>query len=131
MMFGVPQFIDIEDKIVGPLTGKQLLWLFIMGAILLIAWMSLTFAAFIAVGVPIVLIFVALAFYRPYNQPLIKFVFSGTYFFFRPKTYTWNRLGNKIKKRVKIKTSKKNVQQKKKTIKREDLKNLANMLDKK
>jgi len=27
MLFNVPQFIDIEDKIVGPLTAKQLGWL--------------------------------------------------------------------------------------------------------
>ena len=38
MLFNVPQYIDVEDKIVGPLTGKQLLWMIGMGIMLLVLW---------------------------------------------------------------------------------------------
>jgi hypothetical protein len=38
MLFNVPQFIDVEDKIAGPLTVKQVLWLIGMGAVLFIVW---------------------------------------------------------------------------------------------
>ncbi len=91
MLFNVPQYIDIEDKIAGPLTAKQLLWMFGMGAVLLVLWGILDKSVFFAAAIPVILIFAALAFYRPYNQPLIKFIFSGILFIFRPKVYIWKR----------------------------------------
>ncbi len=116
MLFNVPQFTDIEDKIVGPFTAKQLGWLAVGGAILLILFHTLTMGTSIVVGIFIVAIFGALAFYRPYNQPLIKFIMSGIYFFFHPKMYVWKRNYAKIetvpkqminKKTNSIKTKKK------------------------
>lgn len=91
MLFNVPQFIDVEDKIVGPFTGRQLLWMFGLGAVLLVLWNILEKTPFFISAVIISLIFVALAFYRPYNQPLITFIASAILFLFRPKTYFWER----------------------------------------
>ena len=91
MLFNVPQYIEIEDKIAGPLTAKQLLWMFGMGAVLLILWGILETGAFIITAIPVALIFCALAFYKPHGQPLIKFILWGISFAFRPKTYTWKR----------------------------------------
>jgi len=96
MQFNVPQFIDIEDKIVGPLTAKQLGWLAAGGAILLIMFTQLDTSAFV------LSVFIvggstgALAFYRPYNQPLIKFIFSSITYVFRPKMYIWRRISRGI-----------------------------------
>jgi hypothetical protein len=95
MIFNIPQFIDKEDKIVGPLTAKQLGWLFGAGSILLVLWNVLDASAFYLSAAPIILIASALAFYRPYNQPLIKFIFSTLLFLFREKTYIWKRLPEK------------------------------------
>ena len=91
MLFGVPQYIDIEDKIAGPLTGKQLLWMFGMGAVLLILWNSLEAGAFYAAALPVAGLFCALAFYKPYGQPMIKFLIYSVLFLFRPKVYVWRR----------------------------------------
>jgi hypothetical protein len=91
MMFNVPQFVDIEDKVAGPLTWKQLLWMIAMGVLLLVMWNTLTFGTFIGWAIPIIIIFVAFAFYRPYNQPLTKMVYHGILYFFNPKVYTWKR----------------------------------------
>ncbi len=98
MLFNVPQFVNIEDKIVGPFTAKQLGWLVVGGVILLILFKTLTTGTFIVTGIFVVGIFGALAFYRPYNQSLIKFIMSGIYFFFHPKMYVWKRNYAKIKK---------------------------------
>ena len=38
MLINVPQYIDVEDKVAGPLTLKQLGWMLAMGIILLILW---------------------------------------------------------------------------------------------
>ena len=98
MLFNVPQYIEIEDRIAGPLTAKQLLWMFGMGAVLLILWGILETGAFIISAIPVALIFCALALYKPHGQPLIKFIFWGISFFFQPKIYTWRRSYEKKKK---------------------------------
>ena len=51
MQFNIPQFIDKEDKIVGPLTAKQLGWMFGGGAILLVLWNLLDMTAFILAAI--------------------------------------------------------------------------------
>ncbi len=83
MMFSVPQFIDIEDKIAGPLTWRQLLWLIGMGAVILVV-----FSLF---DTTVVLIFVALAFYKPGGFPMTAFIGNAFFFFFRPKIAVWER----------------------------------------
>lgn len=92
MLFNVPQFTDIEDKVVGPFTAKQMGWLALGGIALFLSWSVLDIQAFFIAAVIIVLFFGALAFYRPYNQPFIQFIFSGVSFFFRPKMYVWRRV---------------------------------------
>lgn len=91
MLFNTPQYIDIEDKVAGPLTAKQLMWMFGMGAALLLVWGIFDQTTFIISAVPIVAFFCAFAFYKPQGQPLIKFIIWGAIFSFRPKSYVWKR----------------------------------------
>lgn len=90
-MFSVPQFIDVEDKIAGPLTWRQLLWMIGMGITLLVIYNTIGTVGFLIVAVPIILLFCALAFYRPQGQPLIVFLYHGITYFFRPKVAVWER----------------------------------------
>jgi hypothetical protein len=99
MLFSVPQYIDVEDKVAGPLTARQLLWMIGMGAVLLVLWNIFDRAAFFIASVPVVLVFVAFAFYRPYNQPLIVFVRNAVLFMVRPKVYVWNRSSAPVSRR--------------------------------
>lgn len=91
MLFNVPQFIDIEDRIVGPLTAKQLGWLALGGVVLLVLYNLLDTSAFAIACIIVGLIFGALAFYRPYNVSLISFIGSSVSFVFRPRVYIWKR----------------------------------------
>jgi hypothetical protein len=100
MIFNVPQFIDIEDKIVGPLTAKQLGWLAAGAVVLLVLYSLLDKSAFAISAVLVAVIFGAFAFYKPYNQPLIKFIISSILFVFRPKMYIWHRTPEKIQKDI-------------------------------
>ncbi|MFA6183887.1 MAG: PrgI family protein [Parcubacteria group bacterium] len=94
MHYNVPQFIDIEDQIVGPLTAKQLLWLFGLAAVLFLMWIFIgSRLNFFLAASPVSLLFLGLAFYRPYGQPLSKFIGSMFLFFVRPKVYMWERNG--------------------------------------
>jgi hypothetical protein len=91
MMFNVPQFIDVEDKIAGPLTWRQLLWMIGMGAALLVFFNMFDPALFFIIAVPTVLLFVGLAFYRPNGIPLVVYIFHAILFIFRPKVAVWER----------------------------------------
>lgn len=91
MMFSVPQFIDVEDKIAGPFTWKQLLWMIGMVAMLLTFFNIFDTTLFFIAAVPIVFLFVALAFYRPNGFPLTTFIFYAFLFLFRPKVSVWER----------------------------------------
>lgn len=131
MISNVPQFIDVEDKIAGPLTGKQLLWMIGMGAMILVA--RLIFGGgpglYVAV-VPIVIAFSLFAFYRPNGQPLILFVIYGFFFLFRPKIMMWRRSANvPVRKAAPNRT---NVTVEAKTERRvtaEDIRRVAEMVD--
>ena len=70
MLINVPQYIDVEDKVAGPLTVKQLGWMIALGIILLVMWNTMPAAAFFVIGFPITLLFLAFTFYKPYGQPL-------------------------------------------------------------
>jgi hypothetical protein len=102
MLFNVPQYIDVEDKVAGPFTVKQLLWMFGMGAVLLILYGTLEKVYFFISALPVIIIFCGLAFYRPHGQPLIRFIFWGISFVFQPKVYIWRRGLVKEKKEEKI-----------------------------
>lgn len=90
-MSSVPQFIDVEDKIAGPLTWKQLGWMMAMGAIVLTLLGVLGTGAGIVVSIPVVLLFLALAFYRPNGFPMTAFIGQSFMFMFRPKMAVWER----------------------------------------
>ena len=91
MMFNVPQFIDVEDKIAGPLTWKQILWMIGMGAVLLTFYNIFDPVLFFISAIPVTLLFVLLAFYRPNGISLITFAMHGFLFLFEPKISVWER----------------------------------------
>jgi membrane protein implicated in regulation of membrane protease activity len=128
MLINVPQYIDVEDKIVGPLTAKQLGWMVALGVILMILWNMTPKPVFFIVGLPLVILFVALAFYKPYGQPLGSFIIFGVMYFFRPKVYFWKR-----SQTADVKDSQKNQKEEAqlpdKRISSESLRDLAQLLD--
>lgn len=128
MLFNVPQYIDVEDKVAGPLTARQLLWMIGMGAVLLVLWNIFDLGGFFVVGIPIILLFVALAFYRPYNQPLISFLGSALMFLVRPKVYVWSRPAKAAPER-KIKETSKTAQTSEKKLTAEEIRRLAQIVD--
>jgi hypothetical protein len=132
MLFNVPQFIDIEDKIVGPLTAKQLGWMAIAGILLLIIWSLFEAAVFILLSVAVCGIFGALAFYKPYNQPLSKFIFSGFHYFYKPKVYVWKRYYDSIGTVSRVSSnSRQKAEPAKKVLQADKIKEIAKMVDKK
>lgn len=94
MQYQVPQGIDMEDKIIGPLTLIQFLYLLVGGIIDYLLF--LTFGPnffFWILGLPIALFALALTFLKIQDQPLSYFVKAGLSYLSRPKIRLWQREG--------------------------------------
>lgn len=99
MQFKVPQFLDIEDKIFGPFTFRQFVYLAGGAGICFVIFRLLGFyIGFIPIAA-IAALSLALAFYRPNNKPFINMIESGFKFATQSKLYIWQRRKNQSKGR--------------------------------
>jgi hypothetical protein len=131
MIFNVPQFIDVEDKIVGPFTAKQLGYLAGGGVILFILWTVLDTSGFIVASMPIALLAGALAFYKPNGRTFSYLLGSMFSFFLHPKMYVWRKNEERtIIKKAPV-PAKKNAQiTPRKTLNQEKLDEISALLNK-
>lgn len=91
MQFQVPQFIETEDRIVGPLTLKQFLFLAAAAAIAFISFFYLEFFLWIVLTALMVSIASAFAFIRINGQSFVRIFFSAFGFYWKPRLYLWER----------------------------------------
>lgn len=122
--FEVPQFIERETRILGPLTMRQFLSLSGLGLIMFIFYTQLPFSAFLVVAGLVLSIALPLIFITFNGRALLSIVGSMITFFLVPQTYTWQR-------RVTRADGKKFVANQKPTIKlnREKLEKLSDLLN--
>ena len=95
MQFKVPQFLEIEDKIFGPFTFKEFVYLAGGAGLCFILYRLL---GFYLGAIPIVAVAgfsLALTFYRPNNKPFLNMVAAGFSYFTKNKLYIWERRKNK------------------------------------
>ena len=100
MRFQVPQFIEIESKIFGPLTFKQFIYLAGGAGIIFLFYITLPFFLTVMLAVPIGAFAIALSFYKVHNRPFIKVTESAFRYFTAPKIYVWRK--EKIKQPTSI-----------------------------
>ena len=92
MQYQVPQFIDVEDKIFGPFTFKQFIYMIGGIALSYILYRFIPSLIFSAVPIIIVLAFsAALAFYRVNNRPFINVLESAFRYSVGSKLYLWKK----------------------------------------
>lgn len=91
MQYQVPQFIEVEDKIFGPLTLRQFIWLAGGGGLSLIFFTFLPFFLFIALAIPVMVFAAGLAFYKINGRPLVVAVEHAFSYFFGNKLYLWKQ----------------------------------------
>lgn len=89
MQFQVPQFIETEDKIIGPLTLKQFLYLAAGGAIIFALSFMLQTFIWIIISIVIGGIAAAFAFVKINGQPFQKIIFFIFYYYWNPQNYLW------------------------------------------
>lgn len=92
MRFQVPQFIEVEDKIFGPLTLKQFIYLAGGGGLSFLVYVfldNITLAI-----VPIILIMAisaAFAFYKINSKPFVNIVESAFKYYLGGKLFIWRK----------------------------------------
>ena len=98
MQFQVPQFIETEDKIVGPLSLKQFGYLFGSGIVTTILYFWVETAIWILLSAIVIMIAIALGFVPIQGRPLPKVLVSLFYYYWRPQKYVWSPDGENISK---------------------------------
>ncbi|MBT3730260.1 PrgI family protein [bacterium] len=89
MRFQVPQFIEVEDKIFGPLTLKQFIYLAGAGGVLFILLKMLPLVIAIFVAIPVVALALALAFYKINKRPFVLVLESAFKYILSNRLYIW------------------------------------------
>ena len=91
MRFQVPQFIEVEDKLFGPLTFKQ--FIYVAGAVGICVVLFTLLPTFIAIllSVPIAVFGAALAFYKVNDRPFVNVVEDFFHYSTAAKLYVWKK----------------------------------------
>ena len=98
MQFKVPQFLDIEDKIFGPFTFSEFIYLAGGAGVCYVIYKAL--GLFFGI-IPILIIagfVLALTFYKPNDKPFINMLEAGFKYIIQDKLYIWKKQKKKIEK---------------------------------
>jgi len=92
MRFQVPQFINVEDKLLGPFSIKQ--FVYIVGGIGMgyIAYNFLPFYVALLIIAPVAALTAALAFYKPNGKPFIFMLQAAIAYALSNRLYLWKRV---------------------------------------
>lgn len=96
MRFEVPQFIEIEDKIFGPLTWRQFIYVAGGVGIAIVLFFTVPFILFLLIGLPVAALTFALAFYPVNNRPFSLFLESMIRYFRGTRLYLWRKRGTGV-----------------------------------
>ncbi len=97
MRFTVPQFIEHEAKIVGPLTFRQFIFIGVAGAIGFILYFTVPFSIFLIACFILGGGAIALAFLKIGGKPLPAVLGNFLKFNLSPKIYIWRKTEVPIK----------------------------------
>jgi hypothetical protein len=89
MQYQVPQFINTEDKVVGPFSLRQ--FAYVGGAALAsgICYFFLQTWLFLIIALVLVGGSLALSFVKINGQPLVKVATAAFYYYWKPQMYVW------------------------------------------
>ena len=91
MEYQVPQFIEVEDRIFGPLTLKQFIYLAGGIGICVVLILYLPLVIGIIIAIPIAAFSGALAFYKVNNKSFTDVLSAGLSFYTKDRLYLWRK----------------------------------------
>ena len=87
----MPQFIEVEDKIIGPLTLKQFIYIAGAGGLCIAFFVYLPIIFAFLVSIPVVALAAALSFYKMNGKPFIEVLEAGFNYYTSGKLFLWKR----------------------------------------
>jgi|JI10StandDraft_1071094.scaffolds.fasta_scaffold261512_3 hypothetical protein len=91
MEYQVPQFIEVEDKIFGPLTLRQFIYIIGGVGISAVAFLTLPFFVALFIIVPTGIFAFLLAFYKLNNKPFIEIFEAAFNYYTNRRLYLWKK----------------------------------------
>jgi len=88
--FTVPQFIDVEDKIIGPLTVRQFVIILAAMVIVGISYRLFDFTLFLTIAAAILILAVVFSFVKINGRPFHLFMLNVFQTLRRPTLRVWN-----------------------------------------
>lgn len=128
MQFSVPQFVDVRDKVFGPLTAQQFLYSIIGIGLGLVEYFVLPVPLFVVLVIPTVAIAAAFAFYKVNGRPFYFFLANAANYVVHPTNRIWKRDPTLPKTRARIKSERTQLIQRG-DLKKEGLERLSHVLD--
>lgn len=95
MRFQVPQFVDIEDKIIGPFTLKQFLTYVVAAMLLVPVYIYSDLSLFITISLPVLGIAAVFAHLKIYGRSFSQVTFSAFSYVLKGQLYVWRRKKDK------------------------------------
>jgi hypothetical protein len=90
MEYQVPQFIEVEDKIFGPLTLKQFIYLAGGTGLCVILVLELHIIG-VVLAIPVAALALALAFYKVNNKTFVEMMEAGFNYYLGGRLYLWKK----------------------------------------
>jgi hypothetical protein len=97
--YEIPQFIDVESRILGPITFKQLIYFFAILGVLAIFWFVLKISYFLFLAVPIIIITLIFAFAKVGGRSFFAYFSALIQYMVQPQTFVWKRQALEIEKK--------------------------------
>jgi hypothetical protein len=91
MQFKVPQFIDVEDKLFGPFTFRQFIYLVGGAGIIFVIYKIFPLWIGIFIIIPVGILSVLLVFYKINEKPFIYYLEAGINYLISSKLYIWKQ----------------------------------------
>lgn len=102
MQFQVPQFIETEDKIVGPLTLRQFFYIGAAVGLSFILYYVIETWLWVILTALIVGFAAALGFVKIHGRPFMQILASAFSFYWNPQTYVWLPENPRAEKREEV-----------------------------
>lgn len=89
-MYKVPQDVEADDKLVGPFTFRQLIYLGIVAALGYVTWViGQIFLPLVLIPLPFILLFGAIALPLRKDQPMETYITALITFYLKPRRRIW------------------------------------------
>lgn len=100
MEYQVPQFIEVEDRIIGSLTLKQFIYVAGGGGLCVVFFSYLPFVMAALLSIPVAAFAGALAFHKVNGKPFIEMLEAGFNYYTGAKLFLWKHSEPKAAKQA-------------------------------